>query len=146
MLASALILAFSVVLFVYWFRYTCLLVLSAKSGEQYAEQVAAANRLSFPDVQEKLRAQSADLDRLREMLEMDYRILQYLREHAAGFGMRSFEQRMLAFDYRLMQLWYRLMRKKSAGQARGALEEMARIVGYFAHKMGEHSASYSHAA
>ena len=146
MIASALILAFSVVLFVYWFRYTCLLMLSAKSGEQYAEQVAAANGLSFPGVQQQLRDHSANLDTLREMLEMDYRILRYLGEHAAGLGVRSFEQQMLALDYHLMKLWYWVVRKKSTARARGALDEMARIVGFFARKMGERSASYSHAA
>ncbi len=45
----------SVLLFGYWFRYTCLLILSAKTTRDYAADIAAANQLSFLQVQAQLR-------------------------------------------------------------------------------------------
>ena len=51
MAVSDFILVFSSILFVYWFRYTCLLILNTKTAQDFARQVAATNQLSFPDVQ-----------------------------------------------------------------------------------------------
>ena len=41
---TILIIVGSMLLFGYWFRYTCLLILSAKTTRDYAGEVAAANR------------------------------------------------------------------------------------------------------
>ena len=46
----------SVLLLGYWFRYTCLLILSAKTTRDFAGEVAEANQLSFLEVQARLRA------------------------------------------------------------------------------------------
>ena len=46
----------SVLLLAYWFRYMCLLILSAKTTQDYAGQVATANQLSFLEVQSQLGA------------------------------------------------------------------------------------------
>ena len=46
-IATILITASSVLLFGYWFRYTCLLVLNTKTVRDYASEVAAVHQLGF---------------------------------------------------------------------------------------------------
>jgi hypothetical protein len=140
MLASGLIIVGSSALFLYWFRYTCRLLLAQKSGAQSALQVASNIQLSFPDVQAALRtkASSAALDRLRERLDQDYHLLTELLRHP---GSDSIEHRLLRFDYQLMRVWYRLTRTcRHLLQARKALAEMSAILGYFAAEIGDSAA------
>jgi hypothetical protein len=140
MLASGLIIVGSSALFLYWFRYTCLLLLAQKGGAEYALQVASNIQLSFPDVQAALRtkASSTALDRLRERLDQDYQILTELLRHP---GSDSLEHRLLRFDYQVMRVWYRLTRtSRHLLQARNALGEMSSILGYFAAEIGESAA------
>ena len=54
LIATVTITVSSVVLFAYWFRYTCLLILSAKTARDYASDVAYSNKLGFPEVQAQL--------------------------------------------------------------------------------------------
>lgn len=141
MIASILIIVFSVALFLYWFRYTCLLVLSARSAKDYSSQVAAANQLSFLTVRERITEASAPdlLDNLHRSLDSDYKMLTNVMRHAAGLQARGcdLEHRMLMIDFALMRGWYSLSRKLSVPHARKALSEMAEIVGHFANTMGE---------
>ncbi|MFN3322673.1 MAG: hypothetical protein ACK5AZ_04180 [Bryobacteraceae bacterium] len=140
MLASLVIIVFSLVLFVYWFRYTCLLILRAMPTQEYASQVAEANHLNFLAVQDRLRAGAgADLDELHTMLERDYNVLTYLLRHAAEFqvGGDAIEHRMLMIDYGIMKAWYSVSRRFASSHSWKALEEMSQVVGYFAHAMGE---------
>jgi hypothetical protein len=118
MLASVLISVFSLVLLIYWFRYSCLLLL------RNAEQPV-------------LDRQKGDLDPLRQSLERDYRMLTYLCRHAAGLGDQSLEERILILDFKLMRLWYRLTRTAAPVQARNALSEMAAVVAFLSRKIGE---------
>ncbi len=145
MIGSIVILAVSLVLFAYWFRYTCLLILNAKTAKDYTGQVAQANQLSFLEVQRRLEAglDRAELATLHDSLERDYRLLTYLLRHAAHFqaGGYDLEQRMLMVDYRAMQLWYALSRRFGVERARGALQEMSDIIGHFANDMGERLAA-----
>ena len=146
MIASGLIIVFSVVLFLYWFRYTCLLILSTKTTTDYAGQVARANQLRFMDVQEKLREQlrTEALDSLRQSLDRDFRLITYLIRHGspleAGNGL---EQRMLMINYSVMKAWYSVTRSMAASHAQSALREMSDIVGHFANAMGERAAATS---
>jgi hypothetical protein len=130
----------SVLLFGYWFRYTCLLILSARTTRDYAGAVAAANQLSFLEVQSMLREQSsaANLDRLKNSLDRDYKVLTYLLKHAANSstGDDAVEKRMLEIHYRLMGAWYRVSRNLSPSAAYRALDEMASVVAHFANSMG----------
>jgi hypothetical protein len=139
--ASIFILTVSAVLFAYWFRYTCLLILSAQNSRSYARQVAAANKLSFLDVRTQLLQDEATsaLDGLRRALDRDYRLLAYLLDHAATYNLngRSIEERVLILDYYLMKGWYMLTRGVSRSLARKALLEMAAIVNHLANTMGE---------
>lgn len=144
MITSICIIATSALLFAYWFRYTCLLILSAKTTKDYAGEVAAANQLYFPEVQQRLADQAVPaLGALRECLDHDYAVVTYLLRHAATFQVAgsTLEQLMLKIDYQMMSLWYSLGGSLSAKQSRRALEEMATIVAHFANSMGEATAT-----
>jgi hypothetical protein len=121
MVATTLIVVVSIALFVYWFRYSVLLLLREEQVEQ---------------TREVLRQQHGDLplDRLHRALNQDYRVLQYLLRHAAGLSLRPSEHYPLVVDYQMMQVWYRLTPN------RRALDEMAGVVSYIACKMGERTA------
>lgn len=142
MLASVLIIAFSFVLLIYWFRYTCILLLTATRNADYAAKVAAVNHLNFVSIHSMLQnhPDESELERLRNLVEADYRIVRYLFCHAAGFGERSFDQTLLAVDFKLMRLWYRVARRFSTVRALRALQEMSNILVYFADQMGRRPA------
>jgi hypothetical protein len=130
-----LIIAFSVVLFAYWFRYAVLLLLSENQTE---EPKAAISQFSLTETRETWRQWGElPLDRLHQALEKEYRLLGYLVEHAAGLKLRPLEIYLLTLDYRLMRLWFLLTRYASTAQARRALDEMARILCYIAYKMSK---------
>ena len=145
------IVAGSALLFVYWFRYTCLLILSAKTACDYAGDVVAANQLGFLDVQARLRQGSfVDLDPLHRALERDYSLITYLLKNAARSAAEesaaqetSIETRMLEMYYRLMGAWYSAVRPFSTEAARSALEQMSVVVEHFANIMGERAACAS---
>jgi hypothetical protein len=134
MIASVLIITFSLVLFVYWFRYSCLLLI-----RRDAEQPIVADRFNFSAVHQGLKAGLA-LDPLHQALDRDYRILTYLLEHAAaGLELERLEYRLLVLDYRVMQAWYRLTRSAAPQQARLALSEMADILNALFARIGPHA-------
>ena len=142
LIATIIITASSVLLFGYWFRYTCLLVLSTKTVRDYASEIAAANQLGFLEIQSQLRAGSPELERLRALLDRDYAVLTSLLKHSSlaspqGLGI---ETRMLEINYRLMGAWYRVSGRFSPAAARRALEEMSMVVAYIANTMGERAA------
>jgi hypothetical protein len=143
LVATIVIMASSGLLFGYWFRYTCLLMLSARTTRDYAASVAIANQLGFLEVQAQLRDRtSADLDRLKDSLDRDYKVLTYLLKHASGpsDGQDALEKRMLEINYRLMGAWYSMSRRFSPAAACRALDEMATVVAHFANAMGERAA------
>jgi hypothetical protein len=132
----------SVLLLAYWFRYMCLMILSAKTTQDYAGQVATANQLSFLEVQAQLGAgASPELDRLHGALDRDYALLTRLLKNAGSAGSESsMETRMLEMNYRLVSTWARASRNFSPAASRRALEEMSLVVAHFANIMGERSA------
>jgi hypothetical protein len=135
MLASLLISAVSLVLLVYWFRYSCLLLLRSREAES---AVFSGQPFGFIDVRERLLTE-ADLDPLHRALERDYRVISYLLRHAAQLETQSLEERMLLWDYKLMQGWYSLTRSAAPQQARRALHEMAAILACVTQRMGQQS-------
>ncbi len=140
LITTLVILSSSVALFAYWFRYTCLLILSAKTTRDYAASVATANQLGFLQVQSVLGDRAAaDLDALRDSLDRDYKVLTYLLKHTANpsTGDAAIEKRMLEIDYRIMGAWYAIAKNFSPSAARRALEEMSTVVAHFANAMGE---------
>ncbi|HWC95392.1 MAG TPA: hypothetical protein VG456_01550 [Candidatus Sulfopaludibacter sp.] len=136
MLASLLIIGISLILFVYWFRYSCILLLRG-AAEQIGDVVADPDtRFSVNDVQARLKAREA-LDPLHSALNRDYQVLTYLLHHAAGLELASFEDRLLVVDYRVMQVYYRATHKLFPEQARIALTEMASVLDVLVHKIGQ---------
>jgi hypothetical protein len=131
-------------LFIYWLRYTCHLILSAKSVRDYTRDVAAANHLRFLQVQQDLVQvrERVELDTLHSKLENDYRLLTYLLVHGPAFPVNGdrLEQAMLMLNFRLLKASYVLVCPLSVSIGKRALREMTQVVGYFANRMGERSA------
>jgi hypothetical protein len=142
---TLIIAAGSVALLGYWFRYTCLLIVSAKTAQDYAGEVAAANQLSFLNVQSCLhQSAGTDLVGLHGALERDYALLTYLLKNAQSKTEESsIETRMLGAHYRVMNAWYRVSRSFSPEAARQALDDMAMVVAHLANVMGERNACAS---
>jgi hypothetical protein len=137
LIVTVLITASSALLFGYWFRYTCLLILSARTTRDYAADVAQANQLNFLQVQAELRSQPVELDRLQASLDRDYAVINNLIQSNGEWGM---EDRMLQLNYRLMGAWCAVSRRFSADMGRQALDEMSTIIAHFANGIGERAA------
>jgi hypothetical protein len=134
----------SAALFVYWFRYTCLLILRAKTARDYAADVAFANNLAFHAVQAELPvAGSSELDRLRTALDNDYKVVRQLLKYMpqSGEGQSALEIKMLEINYQAMGAWYQVCRHFSGSTAAQALNEMSMVVAHFANQMGEQGAA-----
>lgn len=145
MIASVFIIAVSMVLFVYWFRYTVILILNTAAAPEYAQRVASANHLSFVDVRQRLHADAGtgNLGSLYHALQGDYKALKYLLQHAANMQPGGFttEQRMLMVNFRLMTLWFQVISKFRPASAKLVLLEMSGTLEFFANAMGQRFAS-----
>lgn len=143
MIFDAIVVVFSLLLLVYWFRYGCIFILRTQPQRDYARQVATANHLHLFEVQTRLTAAANgaahSLHGLDEMLDRDYRLLLYLMRHAANFQTTGFELEhvMLVCDYRIMSAIYRITSRISSGRGAKQLAEMAEIITRFANVMGE---------
>ena len=143
MLASFLIIGFSLILLVYWFRYSCMLML--RTNTEHAPVAAGAdNRFSFARVQEELQ-HGAALDPLCRSLDHDYKVISYLIGHAPGLGSQTVEERLLSVDYKVMQCYYAITRTLAPLQARRAVLEMASVLGVMAQLIDEHAGVRSEA-
>jgi hypothetical protein len=134
MIASILILVFSAVLLVYWFRYSCVLLL--RSAAERNEVPMSDERFNIAMVLNRVRT-ARDLGPLERALDRDYHMLTYLLKHAADLELASIENRMLILDYKLMRVWYRLTRTIAPDQSRKALAEMASVLGAVARQTGQ---------
>ncbi len=141
MLVNLAIIACSLVLLVYWFRYTCLLILNTKSATSANSEFPYPRRLGV-ETAFNTKANSHTVDQLSELLARDYRLLTYLLRHTAALevGGLTLEHRLLMLDFRLMQFWYSVARLLFPEQARKALKEMSEIVAYFGNAIGERTA------
>jgi hypothetical protein len=139
MLASALIIAISLVLLVYWFRYSCALLLKDRVS---AEAPAQAGRFAFAGVREQLES-AANLDPLHASLRRDYELIMYLVKHASGMELDSIEDRLLVLDYKFMQLRYRLTRTLLPRQARQSLSEMVSVLDVLSSRMTPQDGAYT---
>jgi hypothetical protein len=140
LLATIVITVSSMALFGYWFRYTCLLILSTKTARDYAVEVATANQLGFLEVRSQLQASSVPLDRLRDALDRDYAVLSRLLKQAGTLEQSALEKRMLDMNYRVLRSWYSVIRRFSPAAAARALDEMSQVIAHFANVMGESAA------
>ncbi|MBZ5621057.1 MAG: hypothetical protein LAQ69_20365 [Acidobacteriia bacterium] len=137
-----MIIAFSLVLLVYWFRYSCILLLRNHSELVDSPRAIVDNRFRVVEVQERLRT-AEPLDPLHASLQRDYQVLIYLFEHAAGLELAAFEDRLLVIDYKVMQWWYRLTKTAAPDQARRALTEMASVLAILVGKIDQRAGLYN---
>ncbi len=144
MLASILIIVFSSALLLYWFRYTCILLVRTGTEEVRSFSAAAQNSFSFAEIQNRLRSED-QLDPLHVALQRDYQVLTYLVQHASGLGLESFEERLLVWDYKLMRTWYSVTKTLAPTHARLALGEMASVLGVLAGRLGQRAGLQSQA-
>lgn len=140
MVASIFIIVVSAVLFGYWFRYTCILMLEAKPAKDYSSEVATENRLGFHRVQRELETSgSPDLAELHESLERDYRVVTMLLKQVSDLSVAgtTFEEALMRADFWLMKACYRVSRRFSEARAQIVLREMCQIVDQLANTFGE---------
>ena len=143
MIAGILIIAISVVLFFYWLRYSCVLLLR-NAQERVAISSALDDRFSVSSVIERLKTEP-ELGPLERALERDYHVVTYLIEHAADLELASIENRLLIMNYRLMRVWSRMTRSLAPAQSRRALSEMASVLSVLVHQMGEEKSFHAEA-
>jgi hypothetical protein len=152
---NGIVIIVSLVLFVYWFRYTCLLILRDRAGRNYAGEFATANHLIFLRAKAILvddgdltagggrsvvRSRSAfqALDKLEQSLDRDYKVVTYLLHNADEYyWYQPVVRFLLTLDFHLMRMCYRLLRGISQRAAKHVLLEMAKIVAYLAQSAGE---------
>jgi len=144
MLTSILIIALSLALLIYWFRYSCILLLRNHQEPAKSSPAIVDNRFRVGEVQQRLQT-AEPLDPLHAALQRDYQVLTYLLEHAAGLELEAFEDRLLVIDYRVMQWWYCLTKTAAPDQARQALKEMAAVLGILVGKIDQRAALYTEA-
>jgi hypothetical protein len=150
MLASILVIGFSLVLLVYWLRYCCTSVLHNSQQQLAAMPALDDNRFAVAGVIERLQIQEKlgieeELDPIHQALQRDYEVFTYLVQHAAGLELSSIEDRLLVLDYKLMQMWYRTTLTVAPRQAREALAQMASILNVLVRKMGQQAGLYAEA-
>jgi hypothetical protein len=133
MITSVFIIAISVILFVYWLRYSCVMLLR-NAQERTQVSTVADERFSISSVRERLRTEG-DLASLERALERDYHVVTYLIEHAADLELASIENKLLVIDYKLMRVWSHLTRTAAPEQSRKALAEMASVLGVLVDQM-----------
>eukprot|EP00456_Euglypha_rotunda_P005324 TRINITY_DN108_c0_g1_i6.p2 TRINITY_DN108_c0_g1~~TRINITY_DN108_c0_g1_i6.p2 ORF type:complete len:149 (-),score=20.51 TRINITY_DN108_c0_g1_i6:94-540(-) len=145
MVTSVVIIILSLAMFVYWFRYSCILILESSWNEEQAQVIALQNKLSFGSVNESLaQAGSAEeMDRVKDLLDRDLGRMVSLLSTRPEFqeAGHSLECRMLMLDYQIMKAWYAATRTIAGPKAQQALREMAQVVGYMAGEYGDHLAT-----
>ena len=137
MVSGILIVVVSVVLVLYWLRYSCVMLLRS-TQERRGFAMTGDERFSVSSVQERLKTE-ADLGSLERSLERDYHIVAYLIEHTADLELAPVESRLLVLDYRLMRFWSRLTRTVAPQQSRQALGEMASVLSVLVSQVSEHT-------
>jgi hypothetical protein len=138
MISGIFIIAISVVLFVYWLRYSCVLLLRS-AHERAASSLANDERFNVASVIERLKTEP-ELDPLDRALDRDYRVVSYLISHAADLELASIENRLLILNYRMMRVWSHMTRSFAPAQSRRALGEMASVLSVLVRQMGENNA------
>ena len=144
MFASVLILVLCSGLLAYWFRYSCVLLLKNQAEQVASLRLAIHGTFSCSEVQEQLR-EAADLDPLHQMLQRDFEVLTYLVRHASAVKLENFEEKLLVWDYKVMQFWYGFTRTAAPEQAREALSEMASVISILSSRLGQRAGAVSEA-
>ncbi len=135
MVTSIIIIVLSAAMFVYWFRYTCLLILTAKTPADHSGEITRSHRMQFAKVRVALgEAGELETGKVQDLLNRDYKLIAHLARTA---NVQSVESAILKIDYRLMGVWCSLAGRVAPGQARRALLEMSSIIGYMTNLVGQ---------
>ncbi len=139
---SILLIGFSLALFAYWFRYSCILILRTQTPEDYSREVCRANGLSFDLVKGQIE-NNPNLVALYNSLERDYRIVNRLLDELSNSANadNGLELKLLRANFRVTQVWFRLSHTLGLRSTVSALEEMADTVGHFANTFGQQNAA-----
>jgi hypothetical protein len=142
MIIGVLIACSSFALFAYWFRFTCKLILSTKTCQDYSYQIAASNDLGFAAVKTaSISASGDDLDRLASDIGHDYQVIRRLLDKTEAIEPTAdaLEETILRVNFNLLNAAYLVVRPLSEPLARVVLAEMADVVSHFANTVGERS-------
>src|SRR4051812_25012520 len=104
---SILLIGFSLALFAYWFRYSCILILRTQTAEDFSGAVCRANGLSFDLVKGQIDAASnPNLVALYNSLERDYRIVNQLLDQLSNSANadNQLEIKLLRANFRVTQV------------------------------------------
>jgi hypothetical protein len=137
MTLSLSILLTTVILAIYWFRYACSLMLQlAEDDRRAAAALAEKNWLRFPAYAEDAnRCGRYETVGLCRALDRDYRHLMYLAG-SDGMEISLSERCLMAADYHLMSMWFRLSRCLRLPFATCAFCEMVGVLLYLSHAVG----------
>ncbi|MDX1980022.1 MAG: hypothetical protein SFV51_07130 [Bryobacteraceae bacterium] len=129
--------AFSFLLLVYWFRYTCLLILNTRPAKDLSIRFAQTNHLELPRVRAALEEEPTpeQMDALRHALDADYDVVRGVLAHTACFDPDpgGAEIRMLMLNYGAVGMAFVVLRRLGRpAEARGALGEMTGVVAHLA--------------
>ena len=144
MLASVLIIAVSTVLFFYWFRYTCELILSARTSASFVLRVSEANNLSWAGVASGLdHATASGLAEMRNGLHNDHSKLDRIlnRDNASQADQFAFERGMLKGYFFAASALFKVAARFSERTARSMVQTMARVVEHQVNLIGEQAYS-----
>lgn len=136
---SLIIIAASLVLFAYWFRYSCLLILSTQTTQDYTGVVAKASGLGLLETQARLEAgEIENLDAVLQAIHLDYERVKRLLAKAPGIEqhLSSSEQLLLRLDYQVMRFCALFAGRRNPLQARESLLEQCAILSHFANAAG----------
>lgn len=136
MTLSILIILASFAMLVYWFRYSCLLILDSQWDGDLARRVAEQNDMSFSRLEYSLGRVKCDaeLDELYFQLDRDLASVRQLlaaNKRQAEDG-DQLELKMLLTNFNVLRVQYWFARLGWFAQAQQSLREMSRVVGYLA--------------
>lgn len=143
-----LLFAFALIVLFYWFRYNCAVVLHRKISLENAKHVAAANQLTFAEMEERVDdLEAAELSEADKRLSREYEVLVCLLRYTSPVQppVFTFDQRLLMTDFAVQRWWFGLTSRWLAAPARQSLHERIRILTHFAHLVGKRTAVLSRA-
>lgn len=140
MTISIVLIILSLALFVYWFRYSCLLILRTRTAEDFATDVARAYGLSFEAVRGQIEAGvTTNISQLYELLERDYRIVNQMIDglDSAAKDEGMMETHLLRLNFQFSRFCFRASSWLGLKSTASAMEEMADTICHFANSYGE---------
>jgi hypothetical protein len=132
MITSIFIIIVSAVMFAYWFRCTCILILNVKTLSDHSTEVAKGIQ-SARERTALIESKNLNTTAIHSSLNRDYRLVTHLMRAAST---NSVEGAILKIDYWLMGVWSVFMQRLAPPKARSALLEMSSIIDYLANLVG----------